>query len=172
MQTVRDFIFLASKITSDSDCSHEIKRCLEEKPWWTETAYLKAETSLPTKVHIAKAMVFAVVMGCENWTIEKTECQRIDAFEVWSWGRLESSLDSKEIKPVNPKGNQPEYSLEGPMLKLQFFGHLLWRAYSMEKTPLLGKTEGRRRRGWQRMRRLDGIINSVDMSLSKLQKIV
>ena len=110
--------------------------------------------------------------GCESWTIKKAECQRIDAFELWSWITLESALDYKEIKPVNPKEVNPDYSLEGLMLmlKLQCFGHLMWRADSLEKTLTLGKIEGRR--GWQRMRSFNGIIDSMDMSLSKLQGMV
>ena len=103
-----------------------------------------------TKVHIVKAMAFPVVMyRCENWTIKKAECQRIDAFKLWFWRRLESPLDSKEIEPVNLKGNQPCMSLEGMMLKLklQYFGHLMRKADSLEKTLMLGKAEGKRRRG-------------------------
>ena len=111
METVRDFIFLGSKITADGDCSHEIKRCLflGRKDMTNLDSTLKSrDITLLTKVHIVKAMVFSVVMyGCESWTIKKAECQRIDAFELWCWRRLESPLDSKEIKPVNPKGNQP-----------------------------------------------------------------
>ena len=118
-------------------------------------------------------MVFPVVMyGCESWTIKKTECGRIDAFELWCWRRLESPLDCKEIQPVHPKGNQFEYSLEGLMLKLQYFGYLMWRTDSLEKILMLGKIEGRRRRGQQRMRWLDSITDSMDMNLSKPQETV
>ena len=108
--------------------------------------------------------------GCESWTIKKAEHGRTDAFELWCWKTLKSPLDSKEIKPVNPKGNNPEYLLERLMLKLKllYFGHLIRRANSLEKTLILGKIEGRRRREKQRMRWLNGIIDSRDMSLSKL----
>ena len=104
---------------------------------------------MPTKVCLSKAMVFPVVMyECESWAIKKVERRRIDAFELWCWITLESLLDCKEMKPVNPKGNQSEYSLQRILeLKLQYFGHLTQRAYSLEKTPILGKIEGRRRRG-------------------------
>ena len=133
----------------------------------------RRDITLLTKVHTVKDMVFSVVMyGCESWTIKKAERWRIDAFELWCWRRLEGSLDCKEIKPVNTKGNQSWIGRTDAEVKLQYFGHLMRRADSLEKTLKLGKHEGRRRRGWQRMRWLDVIINSMDMSLRKLQKLV
>ena len=175
METVKDFIFLGSQITADGDCSHEIKRWLlfGRKAMTNLDSILKSRgITLPTKVHLIKAIVFPVVMyGYESWTIKQAECWRTDAFELWCWRRLldswtESPLDCKEMKPVHPKGNHPEYSLEGLMLKLklQYFGHLVWRTVSLEKTLMLGKSEGRRRRGRQRVRWLDGITDLMDMS--------
>ena len=134
------------------------------------------DITLPTKVCLVKAMVFPVVMyGCEIWSIKKAEDQRIDAFELWCWRRLlRVPWTPRRSSQSILKEISPEYSLEGLMLKLklQYFGHLMWRADSFEKPPMLGKIEGRRRRGWQRMRWLNGINDSVDMSLSKLRELV
>ena len=134
------------------------------------------DITLPTNVHLVKAMVFPVVTyGCESWTIKKAECRRIDAFERWCWRRfLRVSWTARRSKQSILKEISPEYSLEGLMLKLklQYFGHLMRRTDSLEKTLMLGKIEGRRRRGRQRMRWLDGIMDPMDVSLSKLQELV
>ena len=159
VETVADFIFLGSKITADGDCNHEIKRCLllGRKVMTNLDSILKSrDITLPTKVHLVKAMVFPVVMyGCESWTIKKAEHQRIDAFELWCWRRLlRVPWTAKRSNQSTLKEISPGCSLEGLMLKqkLQYFGHLMRRADSFEKTLMLGKIEGRRRRGQQRMR--------------------
>ena len=173
MEKVTDFIFLGSKITADGDCSHEIKRHLlvGRKAMTNLDSILKSrDITLPTKVHLVKAMVFPVVMyGCESWTIKKAEHRRIDAFELWCWRRLLRVLwTTRRSNQSILKEISPEYSLEGLMLKLklQYFGHLTQRTNSFEKTMMLGKIEGRRRRGQWRMRWLDGITDSMDMSLN------
>ena len=149
-----DFIFLGSKITADGDCSHEIKRCLllGRKAMRNLDSILKSRhITLPTKVRLVKAMVFPVVMyGCESWTIKKSECRRIDAFELWCWRRLlRVPLTARRSNQSILKEISPGCSLVGLMLKLklQHFGHLMRRATSFEKTLMLGKIEGRRRRG-------------------------
>ena len=149
-----DFIFLGSKITADGDCSYEIKRrlLLGRKALTNLDSIIKSrDITLPTKICLVKAMVFPVVMyGCESWTIKKAECQRIDAFELWCWRRLLRVLwTARRSNQFILKEINPEYSLEGLMLKLklQYFGHLMGRTNSLEKTLMLGKIEGRRRRG-------------------------
>ena len=137
---------------------------------------LKRDITLPTKVHLVKALVFPLVMyGCESWTIKKAKRRRIDAFELWCWRRfLRVSWTARRSSQSVLKGISREYSLEGLMLKLkvQYFGHLMRRTDSLEKTPMLGRIEGRRRRGRQRMRWLDGITDVMDVSLSKLREMV
>ena len=179
METVTYFLFLGSKITADGDCSHEIKRCLllGRKAMTNLDSILKSrDITLPTMIHLVKARVFPVVVyGCERWTIKKAGCRRTDDFELWCCRRLlRVPWTIKRSNQSILKEISPEYSLEGLMLKLKlwYFGHLMQRTDSLEKTLMLGKFEGQRRRGQQRMRWLDGIIDSMDMSLSKLQGLV
>ena len=179
VETVSDFIFLGSKITADGDRSHEIKRrlLLGRKVMTNLNSIFKSrDITLPTKVRLVKAMVFPVVMyGCESWTVKKAERQRIDAFELWYWRRLlRVPWTARSSKQSILKEISPGCSLEGLMLKLklQYFDHLMQRADSLEKTLMLGGIEGRRRRGRQRMRWLDGITDSMDMGLGGLQELV
>ena len=179
METVTDFILGGFKITTDGDCSYEIKRCLllGRKAMTNLDSILKSrDITLPTKICVVKAIVFPVVMyGCESWTIKKAEHQRTDAFELWCWRRfLRVPRTARRSNQSILKEINPTYSLEGLMLKLkfQYFGHLMWRTDSLEKTPMLGKIEGRKRRWWQRMRCLYDFIDLIDMSLSKLWELV
>ena len=174
-----DLIFLGSKITADGDCSHEIKRRLllgRKVMTNLDSIFKSRDITLPTKVSLVKAMVFPVVMyGCESWTVKKAERRRIDAFELWYWRRLFrvpwTAMRSNQsiLKEIGPG-----CSLEGLMLKLklQYFGYLMPRVDSLEKTLILGGIGGRRRRGQQRMRWLDGITDLMDMSLSELRKLI
>ncbi|KAK9401986.1 Reverse transcriptase domain-containing protein [Crotalus adamanteus] len=179
MEVVTDFIFLGSKITSDGDCSQEIKRrlLLGRKAIANLNSILKSrDITLPTKVRIVQAMVFPVAMyGCESWTIRKAERKRIVAFELWCWRRL------LRVPWIARRSNQsvleeinPDCSLEGQILKLKlkYFGHLMRRKDSLEKSLMLGKIEGNRRRGRQRMRWLDGVTEAVGVNLNGLQKMV
>ena len=179
VETVSDFIFWGSKITADGDYSHEIKRhwLLGRKIMTNLDSIFKTrDITLPIKVHLVKAMVFPVVMyGCESWTVKKAERQSTDAFELWCWRRLlRVPWTARRSNQSILKEISPGISLEGRMLKLklQYFGHLMWRVDSLEKTLMLGGIGGRRRRGRQRMRWLDGIIDSMDLSLSELRELV
>ena len=168
-----------SKITADGDCSHEIKRhLLLGKKVMTnlDSIFKSRDITLPTKVRLVKALVFPVVMyGCESWTIKKAEHRRIDAFEPWCWRRLlRVPWTARRSNQSILKEISLGCSLGGLMLKLkfQYFGHLMRRADSFEKTLMLGGIGGRRRRGWQRMRWLDGIIDLMDMGFSGIRELV
>ena len=174
-----DFSFLGSKITADGDCSHEIKRRLflgRKVMTNLDSIFKSRDITLPTKVHPVKAMIFPVVMyGCESWTVKKAECQRIDAFELWCWRRLlRVPWTARRSNQSILKEISPQYSLEGLMLKLklQYFWPPHAKSWLTGKTLVVGGTGGRRRRGRQRMRWLDGIIDSMDISLGELQELV
>ena len=172
-----DFILGGSKITADGDCSHEIKRWLllgRKVMINLDSIFKSKDITLPTKVHLVKAMVFPVVMyGHESWTVKKAERRRIDAFEMWCWRRLSRvPWTARRSNQSILKEISPGISLEGLMLELKLFGHFMRRADSLEKTLTLGGIGGRRRRGRQRMRWLDGITDLIHMSLSELRELV